>query len=390
MRDYQKHLPVNWMDGMKINKTHFTAQDNAIKNGLQDAIALGLSPVRFGVLPPSSAGEDTFIVKTAYDNQNTLRVSILSCQAVTPGGARIILPAMAASSQMGNDHLPAVSLPLSTSASELLWWVVLVVNPYETQPAGSPDLADAPPRYPFVVPTYSIHLVSDAQLVQFRNHPYAITISKVLVNGGEIKVDDEYIPPCYSVNAHPDLLSLHAELDQFLSTLETRCSAIVQKIFRKSQQNELSELVSFICDRIMLYLAQTITHFRWSMAYEAPANMFSSISSLSRVMKNSIDLRTGTGKEELMNYLCEWCELKQGELETLLTSTSSMEYNHYDVNQSIQKIIRFVQVTGRLFDTLSKLDYIGKRKESGIFVKEEPMAVSADAGQQRARRRFFG
>ena len=29
MQSNTEYLPVNWVDGMKINKTHFIAQDNA-------------------------------------------------------------------------------------------------------------------------------------------------------------------------------------------------------------------------------------------------------------------------------------------------------------------------------------------------------------------------
>ncbi|MEO6718941.1 MAG: hypothetical protein ABIN67_01205, partial [Ferruginibacter sp.] len=59
-----------------------------------------------------------------------------------------------------------------------------------------------------------------------------------------------------------------------------------------------------------------------------------------------------------------------------------------DINKSIQQVVVFVRITSRLFETLSKLEFIGKRKESGIFVKEESPQQTEAA--QKARRRFFG
>ena len=50
MREYPKHFPVNWIDGMKINKGHFIAQDNAWTDALQEVGALTTSPIRFGIL----------------------------------------------------------------------------------------------------------------------------------------------------------------------------------------------------------------------------------------------------------------------------------------------------------------------------------------------------
>jgi len=106
-------------------------------------------------------------------------------------------------------------------------------------------------------------------------------------------------------------------------------------------------------------------------------------------MKNSIDMRTGSGKDELMNYLTEWCELKQGELETMLGNLSNTDFDNNDVNKNISDIIAFVKVTLRLFETLSKLEFIGKRKEGGIFVKEEQTTIQNEVQQPKPRRRFF-
>ncbi len=388
MRDSIKHFPVNWIDGMKINKSHFIAQDDAQKDALNDVAALGLSPIRYGILPSSAGGEDTCNIKVSLDNQNNLRVSVLSCQAVTPGGVRIAIPALAG--QKDTDGVPATSFQFSPTAGEAAWWVVLVVNPFDRQPAGSPDLSENPPRYPSALPSYSVQVVSDSQYRQYTQHPYALTIGKVTVNGNAIRVEDEYIPPCISLSAHPDLLALHGELDHFLSSLELRCTQIVQKILKKSQHNEMSELVMFLCDRIMLHLGQAITQLRWMMLHESPASLISSVVSLGRVMKNTIDLRSGSGKEELMNYLSEWCELKQGELEGMLSGLANLRYDNNDINRNIRTIVQFVQVIGKLFDTLSNLEFIGKRRESGIFVKEEKAEETSSLQQTKARRRFFG
>lgn len=391
MKDQLKYFPVNWIDGMKINKNHFIAQDNAWNNALADMAALNVSPVRFGILPASASGEDNFSVNISIDNQGTLKATVLACQAITSGGVRIHLPSIA--DNHSADGAPSVSFDFKTSGSETIYWVILTVNPYERLAAGSPDTSENPPRYPFAVPSYTLQLISNSQYAQYAGHPYALFIGKIIVNGNDVRVDDEYIPPAYCISAHPDLFALHGELDQYLGNMEMRSAQIVQKIFKKSQQNELSELVLFLCDRVMLYLGQCITDFRWNMIYDTPAKLFSTIASLSRVMKNTIDLRIGSGKEELMNYLSEWCELNQGELEGLFTAIATMRYDNNDINNNIEKTIQFVKVTGKLFDTLSNLEFIGKRKESGIFVKEEPRFApteNSNTTQQKPKRRFFG
>lgn len=393
MRDILKYFPVNWIDGMKISKSHFVAQDNAWRDALNDASSLNVSPVHFGILPSSSAGENNFNVKISLDNQDTLRVAVLALQAVTPGGINIHLPALGNTAKANTDGVPAVTFRFSEAKNETQWWIILTVNPFERVPAGNPGQSETPQRYPYVLPAYAVEVISDSQFSEYAYHPYALVIGKIAVNGNDIKVEDDYIPPCYSVSASSDLLSLHSELDHFLGTLEMHCSQIVQKIFQKKQQNEISDLVMFLCDRMMLYLSQAITAMRWTIVHESPVQLFSCIAGLARIMKNSIDLRIGSGKEEMMNYLSEWSELSQGELESILTGLAAIRYDNNDINRNIQKITRFVRVTSKLFETLSKLDFIGKRKAGFDFVvKEEKQNVYQEKQQtqQQPKRRFFG
>lgn len=373
MRDRLKHYFVNWVDGMKINKNHFIDQNKAIRDVLHDVASLHLTPQRYGVLPPSAAGENTFSVKVSLDNQNTLRIVVEACQAVTPGGVRISIPAFSSPVATEADATPTTILPFSTATGELDWWVVLIVHPYETQAAGAPDLTENPPRFPYVLPTYTIEVVGSSQYKQFSYYPYALTIGKIFVYDNEIRLGDYYIPPCYAINAHPVLITQLGDFEVFLASLERHCTHIVQKILKKTQPGDIAELVLFLCDRVMLYLGQALTATRWNLLYESPGALFFTMASLARIIKNTIDLRIGSGKDKLMKYLSEWCELKQGELESMLTSVANMTYEHNDVYKNISETAVFVKVISRLFETLSKLELIGERKiDEGFIVKVEP------------------
>ncbi len=389
MRDSIRHFPVNWIDGMKISKSHFIAQDDAWNAGLNDIASLQISPIKYGILPAPASGDETFNVRITADNQNTIRVSVLACDAITCGGVRIILPVLSNSAHSETDGIPATTLTFQKTGEEAVYYIALIVSPYNKRPAGSPDLNDDPPRYPFVLPTYTIEAVSDYQFSQVSNNPYALMIGKVVVNGYEVMVDGDYIPPCFSVNAHPDLVSLYADIDKYLGLLETTCVEIVQNILRKNQQNELAELVKFLCDRVMIFLSENITRLRFTSLYESPATLFVTIANLARLIKNSIDMRIGSGKEVVMNYFIKWTELKQGDFENHLTGLATVRYNHNDINENINAVRPFVEMTSKLFKTLSKLEFIGELPEKDrIFIKEETTKINAEP--QSVRRRFFG
>src|SRR4051812_11953978 len=139
MNDQQKYFPVNWIDGMKINKDHFIAQDNATIDSLQRVASLKLSPVRYGLLPASVAGENNFTITVTTDNQNTITVSVLNCKAVTSGGVFINIPSLP---YQDNNGVISGSFTMAPSEATAFFYVVLTVHPFDRLPAGSPDLAE--------------------------------------------------------------------------------------------------------------------------------------------------------------------------------------------------------------------------------------------------------
>jgi hypothetical protein len=385
MKETAEYYPVNWVDGMKINKNHFIEQENAQRFEAHELCSISLSPTKYGLIPAKSS-QDNFKVAISVDNQKMAKVTVMKCNAVTLSGSIINIPFQ----KSGGANEPGtvqLQFNLADYTNEPTLWIFLFVHPFEREPAGEPDFSENPPRIKYSFPSYSIGVSTNAQFNQSIKNTYGIPIGKLLITAADVRLDENYIPPCVCVEANEDLKSLNLDIEKFLGELEIRCSLIVQKVYKKNQQNELSELVQFLCDRMLTYIGPAIIDLRWTYSYESPVKLFGLLSTLARIIKNAIDLRIGSGREEMMNYLCEWCELSQGELDSLLSSVASLKYVHHDVNTLIPSTVKFVQTINKLFETLSKLDYIGKRKESGIFVKEEKNEIN-DPG--KARRRFFG
>lgn len=361
MRDRLKHFPVNWIDGMKINKKHFIDQDSAGTDALQDVASLCLSPYRYGILPSSIAKEDTFNVAITLDKSSSVIVSVFSCQAITSGGVRISFPSLI-SSELTKKIL------LSEFRSSSIWWVMLVVNPFEKQSAGSPDVSENPPRAPYVLPTYSIDVISKEDYSYRSNDPYALTIGKILFNSDDdIRIDEEYIPPCFSINSHQKLISFHGELFARLVDLETNCSKIIQNIFKRykrAEQNNISELVMFVCDRMMICIGQLIGSMKLKpniIYYEPPSKIFQNISSLARILRNTLELRVGSGQEILMNYLAQWSS-KQGDLVDLVKNMADADFSNEDIKTSLQQTDDFMKKISSLFDILSKQELLDEFK----------------------------
>ena len=84
-----KHNAVNWIDGMKISRSHFSETNNFIFDHLRDGISIQLNTFNYGLLAPLP-GEKTSLSFTVKETQSeSHKVSLTQCRAVTQGGCRI-------------------------------------------------------------------------------------------------------------------------------------------------------------------------------------------------------------------------------------------------------------------------------------------------------------
>src|ERR1022692_2199970 len=379
-------LPVNWVDGMKINKTHFIAQDNATLYQLAQNTNCLLNELNYGLLPvgDGNAGVKIFI---STDNQKKLQVRIQKCRAITPGGYYIefnedtSLQSKNIAAEVVNE--PVTLKDLKNKAVE--FYIVVTINPYKRIAYGTMDSAESPPRIPYSAPTFFIDLMPVAEARKNAIGAFQVPVGKMSIQDQNVILQEDYIPPCTSVSSHPDLLEIQAGLEQFYSKMELYSLQIVQKIMQKKQANDMAVIVQKLCENICMFTASELAELKALGIIQPPVYAVSKVSSLSRMMKNTLDFYLGNGKEELINYFTEWCNTSQGELEGAIMNLSNHQYDHLDINDSIEKISKFTKIISRLFYQLSRLEYIGKRKEAGIFVKEEVVQKGQENISQKRR-----
>ena len=82
------HYPVNWVDGMKIARRHFTEFEYFVTDHLRDTGALNLSSFNYGLLPSTLSN---FNVQVIPDPNHNLRIQLTNCRAITGAGCRIEL-----------------------------------------------------------------------------------------------------------------------------------------------------------------------------------------------------------------------------------------------------------------------------------------------------------
>lgn len=365
-----KHFPVNWIDGMKINKRHFLDMQDNVSDSINDAIGIHTTSLSYGLLDTGNKNMESVKITLSLDNHKLLKVKAEECHAITPNGSRIEI------SKSNTDIIDLqVPYPEDTysvkDGEQQVLLACISVNSSKRVPFGEPDPEEVPPRYPYTQPVYKLHLIKEEDFRSGIGYGgYYLALGKVIV-GEKIVLDDKYIPASVTVSSHPELVSVQSKIAHSFGKIEILSVQIAQKIRRNQQTGEIARMMLDLADCMIQYFGNSMTQFRWFTLHQPPALMLSYVVSLARLMKNLMDSKSGAGKEELLNYFAEWCDLSQGDFETLFTTVINTNYDHVHIDKTVTRVIGFLNTVEELFETLNRLDYIGKKRENiELFVVE--------------------
>lgn len=364
MAENIKHFPVNWIDGMKINKNHFiTLQDN-IEDLVRDARNLGVNELNYGLM--STHLTRPFQYSISIDAHNELSVNIKMMKAVTPGGGRIEI------TDFTGEFNEKIELK-DFDFKENNYYLLLNVDPFQRIPTGEQNMEEIPPRFPNAMSRYFLTSVIESEVNQNNIGALQFPLAKFKTSANNYEILTDYVPPSLTVNSHPTLISLFENYESFFKQLEFNAVQISQKIrFRNSTEDEnlIANMVFDSCGKILNYTAQNITRNKWTSFSMKPMEVLENVVSLARIIKNSFDSFSGDGKEMLFNYFSEWTEISSGDYERLFSETINSKYKAFDIEPTVANVNNFIAKTDYLFNLLNQLDYIGKKRDTGIFVNE--------------------
>ncbi|MDO6519056.1 Type VI secretion, VC_A0110, EvfL, ImpJ, VasE [Zobellia uliginosa] len=357
-----KNFKINWVDGMKISKEHFQSLQNFAENSIKDAFVVRMGKYGHGFLASHLFGNNEYAIN--LDIHKSLKVSFNRLRAVTPNGNRIEI----------TENTPDVKeeIVVAELADKTLeeGFVLINIDTANPIPFGNQDPAEVPPRLPYLTHGYFFSFVSASDLEKSGLTGNQLPIAKIEKEGKGLSVATDYIPPCTTLGAHESLIHFYNESENFLKMTERNAILIVQKIMSKQSDNPIADAMKLVVDKIYVYLAQQITKVKWEEHDMHPRELLEILVSFARIFKGSVDISSPENKEQLFNYFGEWTDLKGGDYEKLFTDVINLQYNHNDVNENLQVINVFMQTIDRLLTVLTQVDYIGKRRDMGIFVNE--------------------
>lgn len=382
MKDPIKNGYINWIDGMKITKDHFIQMQRAVEDRIRDSRVINSNSWGFGLIPGKVNGRDSLDYNLLTEHPNKIFVELYQCRGLTPSGDRAEIVSRLNSQEVALKKRFELDLE-SGSFDKKIYDVILKVDSFELAPYGEPDVKESPPRHPYAAPEYELEIVPSREIEHNDHNRNFIVITRIESGPDGLTHISDYIPPCLSMEARPELTEFYFKYLKFLKDLEQNLFKIVVKLNSASQKTQLATNVDAICRRMLDLLERDLDACAMNLRHGHPSELITQVMSFARTVKYAIELTTNIGKDEYLNYIQEIISVSPGDYLRVHEDLIHLEYDHYNINESLVKILSFCKVNGRLFDELSRLDYIGKKKDADIYVAEKPMETKDDPAKPK-------
>jgi len=369
------HLPVNWVDGMKVSRAHLEDSGRYLEDRLRDIMSLQAGADQFGILPAPGSLDLSIVIQSG----GWVNADLYSCKAVAPNGSRIqVLPDDAVKTSVAFDEL-ARNYQLQTSAPQQLM-VVITTDVVRRVPWGAPAAGENPPRHPFTKASVSLDIIPAGQLntSQLSN---SLIVGKLWYRNGEIQQDTNFIPPCTAVRSLHSLSAWHIQYLKLLEEWESCCIAIIRKTEAKTntssnsagQSNSLTASIQKFCSGILLQLVNGKFFLRYILPASAPVRMAAPLMDNIFLVNALLQCYPEKEREEMLGYAEERTDTQAGAFEKLTQGALGIEYDHHDIYTCLNAIRDVYQHYVLVFRKLAQLDIIGRRKGQQIFVIEQEM-----------------
>jgi hypothetical protein len=375
-----KHLPVNWIDGMKVSKDNFIDTDKHYHDIIRDHASLFLTNTNFGLLPSPKGSRAVFDLSFIQNAANSITVKLNYCSAITPGGCRIFIEA--------EDKSQALSATIKSDAgdksvNELIWYdVVVVVNPFDRVPMGNPDPEENPPRHPYSDNNYSLSIIPSDQLNLAELGAYYLVVGRIKNKANTFYFLENYIPPCTSVDSHPSLIDFYETMGDALDQAHNLSIKIIQKICNKNKPSSIAKNYKKVCEKILDFTTGIFFQYRNTIPQAAPVYLIDIASSLANKIHTALHCISTEEREELLKYIFEWCEITPNAFEEELLKAVEIQYNHYNIEEPLNVLAHFLKTVNTIWTKMNNLEYIGQRKEN-IVVKKEDVKQQVEQPKKR-------
>jgi hypothetical protein len=340
---------VNWIDGMKVNKNHFLQTEDWLIDHLKDIAAVNLTDHSYGLLPSAEGNNASINFQIEIEQTQFLKVTLLSCRAITRGGIRIeITPHVTHLFSLEKNHFET-SFNLKNAANQQ-YDIVVTVDPYQRVPVGEPDADEHPLRHPFAISKYSLDVIPSNHVNTEEFSTYHLTIGKFRVVAGEVQVE-EYIPPSTALSSHPALLEFYREFRDLFNDMKQNLTQYIKKS-RSLDDRSVNQNLLALAESLIISMAIFQDEFEIDLPQKPPVDLFKFFMRLSRLVYT--ELNCMPEDERLVVYGSLNQSFGAGTIENTLSSVLNLKYAHRDIYHVITALH---QQISKLSEIIAKLPF---------------------------------
>lgn len=355
-----KHNLTNWVDGMKINRSHFVDSENALLDLIRDHAGINNKQFSYGLLIPVQ-GEKSSLDCNVQNNQTggLVKFSVRLCRGITLGGHRIeIIPGI---------HEPVTCEELEIDRSFQEHLAIITVDHINRMPHGMGIEDEYPPRNPHTVSSYKVSVVPLETLDSGQLGMNHLAIAKFVYRGGELIKDNNYVPPCTTLLAHPGARTIGNQIGEYFSSIQNSSIEVIQKAANQATQTDLSHNVERLCRDVLSLISANSFSFKTIYTQMPPvfiAEMGYKIVSLISVHVNCL---SDAQKDDILNYFSHWSDLTPGKFQDLIAGVSNSDFDHEDIQPFFTQLMEFFGVWLKLLDDIKNTKMIGEKRGGSII-----------------------
>lgn len=368
---------INWSDGMALSAAVFNKQDDYFIDSIRDSIEVRTTDFNYGLLPMQPGRNIENGIRISQRVTGHIEVCLQYCNAVTSSGIRIHYDA----AETGSGLVKNYAVESDAGKNIRQWDIILAADPFNRTASGELDPAETPPRHPDSEPSYRLFVMPKGEINTQELGSHYLTIGRIRKDAERFMVDADFIPPCTTMNSHPELRDYYTVFGNMFRSLENYSKLIIAKIHNRGNSSGLAADIMLLCREMLRYIAPIQFGYNNKGLWYAPVDVLECISGLAHVLYASLSFVSGPQKEEVLKYFYEWSDVTPGSFEELLTATLEMAYDHTDIRSSMIRSNSFMYTLTELWERLSTLEYIGQHKENIVVSERTSGSV---AGQNKS------
>lgn len=365
-----EHLPINWVNGLKLTADHFFGNYHSVMESLYRSTEERLTDYNYGLGKPFENSNENVEFAISGESLDTLSVRLKKCNAITRSG----LPVLFYEGLYG-DYVPTATLtdknPLPMEENSYL--ILVAVNPDKLIPIGEPDPEEVPLHHPYVLPHIDLHLLPKVQVNKAFYNKNFLVVGEINTHGNTFSIDRQYIPPLQRAAYHDGVKIFISQLTHTLHAIKEDVRLIYNRNLSDKRRDILANNTFILCEAFSVFYDRHIFFIEQIAKEQSPIFLVQTVNELANGLISALQTLPETIREELLQYYYEWTNITPSDFMHSIDSVVGITYNHVDIGASLRVLGAFMALLGTMFHKMGELEYIGLVREN-IVVGEENSA----------------